>query len=83
MLALNTTNNLVLGIDIGGSHISGIIANIGGEILYQNRIAEKWTDSEENFLTLLHYVQELQIEAQKIPSKILELQSEFLELLTV
>lgn len=71
LLALNTTNNLVLGIDIGGSHISGIIANIGGEILYQNRIAEKWTDSEENFLTLLHYVQELQIEAQKIPSKIL------------
>jgi glucokinase len=73
LLALNTSNNLVLGIDIGGSHISGIVATIGGDILFQDRISEKWSNGETNFQTLLSFVQNLHLEAQKFNSKILGL----------
>jgi glucokinase len=71
LLSLNTSNNLVLGVDIGGSHISGIIANIGGEILYQNRIAVMWTSGEENYETVVQYMKELQKEAFHFKAKIL------------
>jgi glucokinase len=71
LLALNASSNLVLGVDIGGSHISGIIANIGGEILYQNRIPLTWTSSEENYQTLIQYIKELQKGAVNNPAKIL------------
>ncbi|MHB8086861.1 MAG: ROK family transcriptional regulator [Anaerolineaceae bacterium] len=71
LLALNTANNLVFGVDIGGSHLSGIIATIGGEILYQNRIAVSWTDTESNFQTLLRYIKDLQKEAVIFSAKIL------------
>lgn len=71
LLALNTANNLVLGVDIGGSHISGMIANIGGEILYQNRIAVSWTDGEANYQSLINYIQALQKEAFGFHAKLL------------
>ena len=71
MLALNTINNLVIGVDLGGSHISGMIANIGGEILYQTRISEKWTNGEDNFQVLVQFMRDLQKVAEKYPAKIL------------
>lgn len=73
LLSLNTSTNQVLGIDIGGSHISGIIANIGGEILYQNRKAINWTSSEENYQIVVQYTKDLQKEALQYPAKILGL----------
>ncbi len=71
LLSLNTLNNLVIGIDLGGSHISGIVANIGGEILFQDRIPEKWVTGEENFQVLLQFLQTLQKEAEKLTAKVL------------
>ncbi|MDP3450301.1 MAG: ROK family transcriptional regulator [Anaerolineaceae bacterium] len=71
LLALNAPNNLVLGVDIGGSHISAIIATIGGEILYQNRTAVNWSSSESNYQTLIQYIKYLRKEALSFPVNIL------------
>ncbi len=71
LLALNSSHNLVLGVDIGGSHLSGIIATIGGEILYQNRAAVTWSTSDANFKTIIQYINELQKEALQYSAKIL------------
>ena len=71
LLALNAPNNLVLGVDIGGSHISAIIATIGGEILYQNRTAVNWSSSESNYQTLIQYIKHLRKEALAFPVNIL------------
>jgi predicted NBD/HSP70 family sugar kinase len=71
LLALNAPNNLVLGVDIGGSHISAIIATIGGEILYQNRTAVNWSSSESNYQTLIQYIKDLRKEALSFPVNIL------------
>ncbi len=71
LLELNADNNLVIGIDLGGSHISGAIVNLGGEIL------QKFTDSaiggsgEENFDKLAGFLRLLQTEAQRLPARIL------------
>ena len=71
LLTLNTADNLVLGVDLGGSHISGIVANIGGEILFQTRLEETWTNSDENFKILLNFLRVLKKEAVKKSGKIL------------
>lgn len=52
LLELNTADNLVVGIDVGGSHISGVITNIGGEIIRDIRTKVVWKTPEENFETL-------------------------------
>lgn len=65
MLALNTTKNLVIGIDLGGSHISGIIADIGGEIIHQTRVGQKWQGAEENYKVLVDFIKSLEVEARR------------------
>lgn len=71
LLSLNTLHNLVIGVDLGGSHISGIVANIGGEILYSKRIAEKWAGSEENFQIVAQFLSALTKEVEKHTGKVL------------
>ena len=57
LLALNEKENLVIGIDIGGSHISVAMVNIGGEISYKNTILVEWGSAEANFDILVDIVQ--------------------------
>ena len=65
MLALNTHNNLVIGVDLGGSHISGVIADIGGEIIHQIHVNQKWQSPTENYAILVEFIQALEVEAHK------------------
>jgi glucokinase-like ROK family protein len=71
MLALNITQNLVIGIDLGGSHISGIIANIGGEILVQTRSEKVWGEAEENCVAVIRFIQSLLRRAGEIQASLL------------
>ncbi len=56
LLALQTDHNLVIGIDVGGSHITTALATIGGEILHRERLNVNWTTPETNFEILLKAV---------------------------
>jgi len=56
LLSLNTDGNLVIGIDIGGSHISGAITNIGGDIVHKIRIDVEWRTPDENFDLLVNFI---------------------------
>ncbi len=71
MLALNIAENLVIGIDLGGSHISGIIANIGGEILHQTRIEKVWGEAEENSTAIIAFTRQLVRRAAGIKAHLL------------
>jgi glucokinase len=71
LLALNAKNNLVIGVDLGGSHISGIVANIGGEILFQDRVPEEWETSEMNFSILVQFIREFIEKAAGMDGRIL------------
>ncbi len=59
LLKLDTTHNLVAGIDVGGSHISGKIATIGGQVLHQIHETPQWHAAEDNFHALVEFIQRL------------------------
>jgi len=71
LLALNEKDNFVIGIDVGGSHISGAIANIGGEMVYEIECAVEWTCAEENFETLRNFIQSILIQPMGQTSRVL------------
>jgi predicted NBD/HSP70 family sugar kinase len=71
LLTLNESENLVIGIDLGGSHISGGIANIGGEILFRTKKNQSWGSAADNLERVIAFIQELQIEASKYPGRLL------------
>lgn len=71
LLTLNFQDNLVIGIDLGGSHISGGIANIGGEILHKMKKKQSWGDAADNLERVVRFIQEMQREAAKHPGKLL------------
>ncbi len=71
LLTLNEDGNLVIGIDLGGSHISGGIANIGGEILYKTKKDQSWGSAADNLERVVRFIQEMQIEAGKHTGRLL------------
>jgi glucokinase len=71
LLSLNVDENLVIGIDMGGSHISGGIANIGGGILYQVQKPQTWGLAHENFDRVIQFIDELQNTARKFSGRLL------------
>ena len=71
LLAIDSSGNLAIGIDLGGSHISGIVGNIGGEILYQSRIPMNCQAAEYNYEELLRFIDKLKGEAAKIKGRVL------------
>lgn len=60
LLALNKTNNLVIGVDVGGSHISGAIINIYGDIVQERSAVVEWSAPDENFTIVRDFLVEMQ-----------------------
>ena len=71
LLSLNQTNNTVIGIDVGGSHISGALVTIGGEILIEDHQPEKWGDAEENFSHIQTFIENLIQKSHSIEHRLL------------
>ncbi len=71
MLALDTQHNLVIGVDLGGSHISGVVADIGGSILWRKRASQTWTNAESNFQVLVDFLKELETQANVFSARVL------------
>ena len=71
MLALNARDNAIIGIDIGGSHISGALVSIDGEILLEDHAAQLWGDSEDNFDSIVGFIQSLLAQAQEHNTRLL------------
>ncbi len=71
MLALHIDGNAVLGLDVGGSHISGALVDIGGEVLFQKEVKDPWHDAEHNFEALKAFIQDLIQEAGSYPHHLL------------
>ena len=71
LLTLNTSDNLAIGIDLGGSHMSAAIINIGGEVIYQKRLEETWGSPQENFQKVAGFTQNMLQECSKLPGKLL------------
>ena len=71
LLELNVDDNLVIGIDLGGSHISGALVNLGGEILHGFREQFVWGSAEENYKELASFLQAILTQAKGQPSRVL------------
>jgi glucokinase len=71
LLELNIDGNLVIGIDLGGSHISGALVNLGGEILHGFREPFVWGNAEENYQELAGFLQAILTQAQGQPARVL------------
>jgi glucokinase len=71
LLELNIDQNLVIGIDLGGSHISGALVNLGGKILHEYRDSIIGDNGEENYQKLAAFLQMLLVESQNQTSRIL------------
>jgi glucokinase len=71
LLALAGEENLVIGIDMGGSHISGGIATLGGEILYKIKMMQAWGTAEENFEKVVLFINDMQTELNSHPGRLL------------
>jgi glucokinase len=70
LLELNIEENLVIGIDMGGSHLGGGLVNLGGEILSQVWDATPTGSGEENFQRLVDFLQTLLKQSEKHASRI-------------
>src|SRR5512137_2632534 len=68
LLELNVEENLVIGIDLGGSHVSGALVNLGGEILHDYRDSTLAGSGEENYQNLARFLRTIIKKAKKEPS---------------
>jgi glucokinase len=59
LLAIDTANNLVIGIDLHSGGLTGCIASIGGELLQLFNKAAVWQSAEENFQTLVGFIKQI------------------------
>ncbi|MBV6465221.1 MAG: N-acetyl-D-glucosamine kinase [Anaerolineales bacterium] len=71
LLEVNADDNLVIGIDLGGSHISGGLVNLGGEVLHEFHASTTHDRGEENYATLVSFLQSLLEQAEKQPARML------------
>jgi predicted NBD/HSP70 family sugar kinase len=71
LLALDVQNNLVIGVELGSSAVSGIVATLGGEILCRARSEAVWSGEEDGLRELAGCIHELRGLAQKQPGKVL------------
>jgi glucokinase len=70
LLELNVEENLVIGIDLGGSHIGGALVNLGGVILQEFRDTIPAASAEENYQHLADFLKSILSKTKKIKSKI-------------
>ena len=71
LLSLNFTENVIICIDIGGNHIRGALINIGGEIIIDQIKKLTWTEADENFLTIHHFITSLLEKSRHLKSHLL------------
>ena len=71
LLELNSNENLVIGIDLGGSHVSGALVNLGGKILHEYRASIPGDHGEENYQKLAASLQMILAESQDQTARIL------------
>lgn len=71
LLEINKKGNAAIGIDIGGGHISGALANIGGEIIFEHRTPQQWKTPDDNFELIAAFIQRLLEQSRKHKIKLL------------
>jgi glucokinase-like ROK family protein len=71
LLELNAGENTVIGIDLGGSHISGAIVDLGGRILQDFHDSTVGGSGEENFRKLARFLKQILAQADKHPARVL------------
>jgi glucokinase len=71
LLSLNAKGNAIIGIDIGGSHISGALVNIGGEIILKNHVHLHWGGPIENFNRIVEFIQSLLDQSKQQSARLL------------
>ncbi len=71
MLELNTSGNLVITIDLGGSHISGALVNLGGRILHSYHDNKVWSSGEKNFQVLADFLLSIIAQSKQAQGRLL------------
>lgn len=71
LLEINAGGNLVIGVDLGGSHISGGLVNLGGELLQEFHAATTRDHGEENYERLVGFLRSLLEQAREQPARML------------
>lgn len=57
LLEINSADNLVIAIDLGGSHISGALVRLDGGLLHDYHDNKVWGSGEKNFQVLTDFLQ--------------------------
>jgi glucokinase-like ROK family protein len=70
LLELNVDENMVVGIDLGGSHISGALVNLGGKILQEFQDSTIGGNGEENYRKLAAFLRTVLEQSRKQASRI-------------
>jgi glucokinase-like ROK family protein len=71
LLEIDVEDNLVIGIDLGGSHISGGLVNLGGTLLQEYRDSTIGGSGEENFHKLAAFLQTILAQSKRQNARIL------------
>ncbi|MEW6093689.1 MAG: ROK family transcriptional regulator [Chloroflexota bacterium] len=71
LLELNVNENLAIGIDLGGSHISGALVNLGGRMLQEFQDSIIGGSGEENYNKLADFLRRILGKTQKQIPRIL------------
>ena len=71
VLALDKHNNLVIGVDIGGSHIGTGVITIGGKILHSLFRDVTWGDPDGNLIQIESIIEEILVFAKKENGRLL------------
>lgn len=71
LLELNVEQNLVVGIDLGGSHICGGLVNLGGEVLREYEDSAPSDKPHENYRKVADFLKAILSDATKEPARVL------------
>lgn len=71
LLELNTSENLIIGIDMGGSHICGALIDLGGRVLHEYGDLVLWGSAEKNYRHLVGFLQTIIEQSKRVHGRLL------------
>lgn len=71
LIALNTTDNLTIGLDLGGTKFYGAVTDLGGNILYERTLSRHNTKGEASYKLIVDLIAQLLEEARAKEKKIM------------
>ena len=71
LVELNKSENLTIGVDLGGTKFYGAVADLGGNIIYEDFVYQHGTRGEESYQLLVKLIQDLLQRIGQRPSQLM------------